>query len=96
MAKLDVREYSTFYKIPIVDRVNYRDFRIYMSTKDYYTKEYGYSFLTDKEIQKKVFKENRTLEEMLKDIYLIISCHNGLNCLILFQIEIIWLGIKNI
>lgn len=40
MAKLDVREYSTFYKIPIVDRVNYRDFRIYMSTKDYYTKEY--------------------------------------------------------
>lgn len=32
MAKLDVREYSTFYKIPIVDRVNYRDFRIYMST----------------------------------------------------------------
>ena len=40
MAKIDVREYTTFYKVPIVDRVNYRDFRIYMSTKDYYTKEY--------------------------------------------------------
>ncbi len=38
---------------------------------NYYTKEYGYSFLTDKEIQKKVFKENKTLEEMLKDIYLL-------------------------
>ena len=47
------------------------DVKPWINFINYYTKEYGYSFLTDKEIQKKVFKENRTLEEMLKDIYLL-------------------------
>lgn len=38
---------------------------------NYYTEKYGYEFLVNKEIQKKVFKENKTLEQMLKDIYLL-------------------------
>ena len=48
MAIINVREYTTFYKIPIVENVNYRDFRIYMSSKDFYTKEYiPYGYIED-------------------------------------------------
>ncbi len=40
---------------------------------NFYTKKYGYIFLTNEEIQKKVFKNNKTLEDVLHDIYLLNS-----------------------
>lgn len=47
------------------------DVKPWINFINYYTEKYGYSFLTDQVVQKKVFKENKTLEEMLKDVYLL-------------------------